>query len=211
MLGAMGLCISVGIVADLLENDPESAELIREDFKTVNEALGKRLLPLHHEPEGLPKLDDRTPVIGFPYSCLHVLRRIYAHHLAYPGKPLPEDIYTSKDNALVERETSEFLHLLAHSDCEGFYVPVDFPEVIFDDRLPGAMLGSSQRILGELQDVAPLLGITLSDGTLSDQEAQRLTQIVLANAATGTALMVWLALFEAARLSIAHKTAIHFG
>ena len=37
-------------------------------------------------------------------------------------------------------------HLLCHSDCEGFYLPIDFADVIVDAknqmRIAGGLLGS---------------------------------------------------------------------
>jgi hypothetical protein len=103
-------------------------------------------------------------------------------------------------------------HLLCHSDCEGFYVPIPFQEVLLDDqdRIPGGMLGSSFMLQNELIAVAPALGIRLEKGQLSNHEAERINGEVETEAPLWIENAVWLSLFEAARLSLQHKTAICF-
>jgi len=208
----MGLAISVGYIAELTEYDPESVDDLRADYDTVNVVLAANGLPEHHEPDSLPELDDRTPILGFPYSCLHELRRVYARHMVASGQTgLPPGLVVT-DETIVDHVSSEQHHLLWHSDCEGFYVPIDFPNVLIDDRLSGTTLGSSQRLLAELQNVAPALGISLTKaGDLSEAEAADLEALIESDSPLATPAMVWFALFEAARLSIAHSTAIHFG
>ncbi|MCY1234251.1 hypothetical protein D9M72_536200 [compost metagenome] len=58
--------------------------------------------------------------------------------------------------------------------------------------------------------VAPALGITLSDGELSDEEAARLGDSMGEDEGLYREIESWLLLYESARLSIAHKTAIVF-
>jgi hypothetical protein len=207
----MGLAVTVGILADLNENDPESVDYIRDDFTAINNALAKAKLPSHIEPESLPPLDDRTPVLGFPYSCLHQLRRVYAHHVASGTLAPPVDPDTEAEDPIIERVSGPRHHLLWHSDCEGYYIPIDFPEVIEGEDLPGGGFGSSQRLLAELQQIAELLGIRLEAGQLPDSEAERISALIDEGSnAYETEIMVWIALYEAARLSIEHRTAIQF-
>jgi len=52
-----------------------------------------------------------------------------------------------------------FDHLIYHSDCEGYYVPADFLQVIIDERLAGGQLGSSVRLLAETRYIAAALGL----------------------------------------------------
>jgi hypothetical protein len=211
----MGLSICIGMLADLDENDPEARQWLEEDLAAVNRVLASAGLPAHAEPEGaLPS--GRAALTSFPYSFLHYLRRVYARHLDQPGwkaEALPEGEDPAADEAL-EAEYDMFRsHLVCHSDAEGFYVPVDFPEVLFaeeGEELPGGMLGSSQRLLAELIDVAPALGITLADGELSDAEARRINALGEADRGLYREMIVWIALYEAARLSVRHRTAIVF-
>ena len=100
-------------------------------------------------------------------------------------------------------------HLLCHSDCEGLYIPVNFDEPIFDDEVPTGMLGSSQGLLRELIEVAPHIGIELID----DRPTPACLAEVREIADSGPfwrERVVWDTLFEAATLSIEHRTAIVF-
>lgn len=212
----MGLGVSVGMLADLSENDPEGAEWLRESFQSVNALLAANQLPLHLEPETAISEGSRCGCDSYAYSSLHYLRRIYAHVSQDPHwkpEPVGEDESPTDDPAVDQETNLMRSHLLCHSDAEGFYVPVDFEDVIFDDgdTVPGGMLGSSQRLMEELVVLAPYLEIWLDDGELSDSEASRLNE-----EAEGEKnpfwieKLVWLSLFEAARLSLKHKVAICF-
>ncbi len=101
-------------------------------------------------------------------------------------------------------------HLICHSDCEGYYVPVDFPDPLYDDTdaLVGGIVGSSQAAMRELVQVAPLLNIRLRNGALSNAQAKE-----IADEDGGPLYIerqVWLQLYEAFRLSIEHGTAVKF-
>jgi hypothetical protein len=78
----MGLSVQVGLLAELVENDPEGAEWLREGFIAANKILSDHRLPFHSEPESLPRLEDRCSLNGYPYSFLHHLRRAYARRAA---------------------------------------------------------------------------------------------------------------------------------
>jgi hypothetical protein len=105
-------------------------------------------------------------------------------------------------------------HLLCHSDCEGFYFPVPFENVVIDDkdkgRIEGGLLGSSFQLLEELKAMAPALGIRLENGHLPDSEVDAIRADVESEADLWIERGVWLTFYEAARLSIQHKTAICF-
>ncbi|MEX0718718.1 MAG: hypothetical protein WD066_19140 [Planctomycetaceae bacterium] len=211
----MGLAVGVGVLADTLENDSDGAQWFRESFESINEVLAENGLPPHQEPETLPPLDSRDTIGSFPYSWLHHLRRAAAYAAETPGwiaTPFPESSDPATD-PVVERRTFQLdSHLLCHSDCEGFYVPIRFEEVLFDDdRISGGMLGSSFVLLDELIAVAPALGIRLGGSELSDDEVERINGEVDDESPLWIEQAVWLSLFEAARLSVRHGTAICFG
>ena len=118
-----------------------------------------------------------------------------------------------EDPVLDEAQDMFDSHLICHSDCEGFYFPIVFDEVIFADdehALLGGMLGSSYKLREELVTVAPALGIFLLGEVLSDEEAERINARIDAEDGLERELMAWLAAYEACRLSIEHKTAIVF-
>ncbi len=208
----MGLAISVGILAELAEDDPEGAEEMRDEFERINKVLKKHGLPLHAEPEQLPPFETRAPVLSFPYSCLHTLRRVYAHSIKTPGKPVsPSDSAkdVAQDPVLAEVQSPSH-HLLWHSDAEGCYLPIRFSLAIESEEIAGGLVGSSNRLLDELIAVAPIIGVRLADGRLTDAEAERISTIIVNAGQYEIELMVWIALFEACRFSIDHKTAICF-
>lgn len=227
----MGLAVCVGMLAELLEDDPESAEGFEEELAEVNRVLAAAGLPQHTEPREPMEFDSRASIDGFPYSFIHYLRRAYAHRLLSPdwvATPLADDVDPTADPKIQALLDGSESHLLCHSDAEGFYVPVDFDEVLFDGDggdeeevegdadieepagLPGGMLGSSQRLLEELVFVAPALGIRLDDGRLSDEEAERIDALIDEDDGLYREYVSWLLLYESARLSIEHRTAIVF-
>ncbi|AYM76634.1 hypothetical protein D9M09_13135 [Janthinobacterium agaricidamnosum] len=212
----MGLAITVGALADLHEEDPEGAQWLADSLAQANALLQKAGLPQHGEPLVLPQLQSRASLDSFPYSYLHYLRRAYAHavqHGQWQATPLAEGEDPSEDPVLEAAQDDLDSHLLCHSDCEGFYFPLVFDDVIFaDDEHPllGGMLGSSYSLRAELVTVAPALGIFLLGDELSDEEAARINARIDAEDGLERELIAWLAAYEACRLSIEHKTAIVF-
>jgi hypothetical protein len=212
----MGLSVQVGVLADLLENDPEGAEWLRDGFAAANKILSEHRLPPHSEPTSLPPLNDRCSLISYPYSFLHHLRRAYAHrkaNAAWIAEPLPQNVKPTDDPVLQAEYRRQISHLLTHSDAEGFYLPIDFKEVVFDrgEGVPGEMIGSSYRLRDELLIVAPALQIELDGAKLPDHAAEEINSVLDAQTGLFIEKTVWLSLFEAARMSIEHKTAIVFG
>jgi hypothetical protein len=212
----MGLSLSVGYLAWLKkEGEEEALPWLRRNLGDVNRVLRENGLPEHVEPEELPKLVSRG-LGGFPYSWLHYLRRAVAFARQAPAEfgPLPEGQDASEDGR-IDRELSVFMdsHLICHSDCEGFYVPIDFPEPLFDhsDRLLGGILGSSQRALAEVILAAPLLGIELKGGKPTKMAVDTIQKEEDDAHPLWIERQVWLAMYENFRLSIEHKTAVVFG
>jgi hypothetical protein len=211
----MGLAVEVGVLVALDDEDEETARRRRRAFNRINKLLAENGLPAHREPETLPPSRNRAFMRGYPYSFLHHLRRFYAHAKARPRwkpEPCPESLDPAEDPRVFDELAMLRSHLVCHSDCEGFYVPVDFPDPLFtsEKRVPGGMLGSSQGLMRELVAVAPLLGIKLVRRRLGDAEAGRINRRVKRQGRFWIELAVWLSLFEAARLSIEHGTAIRF-
>jgi hypothetical protein len=169
----MGLAVEVGILVDVAESDPDSLESFREDFEAANAALAEEGLPTHEEPESASWEPLSFDMYG--YSGLHYLRRIAAHLAAGNELPSPGTDEASSDPMLEayydavtkgwrpfrrsSRIDRRFDHLLVHSDAEGFYVPVEFEDVIFTDDVPGAMIGSSHALARELDALSRALGV----------------------------------------------------
>jgi len=213
----LGLSISIGYLAELLEYAPVGADWLEDSLGVVNQVLKAAGLPEHFEPRTLPPLNSRASLCSFPYSFIHYLRRTYARRLTDPSWiatplaaseiPIADPVFKSVSDRLES-------HLICHSDAEGFYVPIDFRKVLFAEseefELPGGMLGSSYRLQEELVLVAPALGITLQNGELTDEEAARINSVLESDEALAREYAAWLALYEASRLSIEHKSAIVF-
>jgi hypothetical protein len=92
-------------------------------------------------------------------------------------------------------------------------VPVDFPDPLADPegRLPGRVLGSSQRALADLVRTAPLLGVRLEGRELSDAAAWVIAKKPDGSHPYWIERKVWLAMFEAFRLSVEHGCAVVYG
>ena len=211
----MSLSVEVGMLADLLESDEDGVEWLRAEFRSVNEVLGEHRLPCLNEPEEMPPIHNRSVLYSFPCRDLHYLRRFAGYVAEYPGwiaKPFSESCDPTDDPILQKHSQNLVSHLICHSDCEGFYFPIQFKLAIMDEknRITGGVLGSSYALLSELQPVGSALGIRLENGVLSDAEVDKILHDVEVEAPLSVEKGVWLTLFEAARLSIEYKTAICF-
>jgi hypothetical protein len=187
----MGLSIQVGYLADMLTNDEEGAQWFREDLSRLNSYLQSLGMPEHVEPEDCPTFSADM----WGYSGLHYLRRSAAHidlrgSLPEPGESdagrdgVLQAYYNALNNpapSLLSRilgkrpTTRTYDHLISHSDSEGFYVPQDFKDVLIPPEtfeIPGDMVGSSVRLLDEMQRLARALELPLDMDAESDELAQ---------------------------------------
>ena len=174
----MGLALAVGILGDLKESDSEGFDVFRSYFDNVNALLAANGLSPHLEPEDSPPWGAEM----FGYAGLHYLRRLAAYVDSGVNLPGPGGENSAEDERLEAyfndvtgesrgllkglfrkrvRFGREFDHLIVHSDAEGFYLPLEFPNVLFgsDDQIPGGMLGSAPRLLIECDRLARILGI----------------------------------------------------
>lgn len=215
----MGLAVATHVYADALKSDDDAERLaeLREQLRAINELLAGEGVSPHEEATERGVVIARGRMGGVPYSFVHYLRRAYARAVEMPQEVLAPVAAGEDPTADPAVESLSYMfesHLLCHSDCEGYYVPVDFDEVLFPDDslgLPGGMVGSSAALLRELVYVAPYLGITLVDGELGDAEIER---IHLALEDEEDPLYrereTWLLFYEAARVSVANRTLITF-
>jgi hypothetical protein len=163
----MGLGIGVGSLAECVAiNDTEGIDVFRGAFAQINQVLAEKGLPLHHEPESLLPIHTRARPGSLGYTWLPYFARAIAYARQAPTEFTPVGREDPAADRRLDRERSVAMdsHIICHSDCEGFYVPIDFRHPIYDDRIWGEVLGSSQRALAELVLAAPLLGIPLRKG-----------------------------------------------
>ncbi len=174
----MGLTLVVGQLADLNLHEPEETEYFRDQLAALNKALAAAGVPAHHEPSALPNGGDFSHDM-WGYSGLHYLRRVAAWDALGRGLPQPGDYQSSDDpvvheynDCALEDRPLRYRHLMLHSDCEGYYVPQDFDEVIFpDDELgvAGCMIGSTHQLLAECVSLADILGLPLDIDPEADE------------------------------------------
>jgi hypothetical protein len=184
----MGLGLEVGILADLRVNDEEGYEYFRSHLEALNRYLQQANIPEHEERED----GEVWSAEMFGYSGLHYLRRFAAHldltgRLPSPGgddssnDPILEQYYQVADGAkgsFLSRLWGKhknikrtFDHLIVHSDAEGFYLPIEFPNVLFPDEslaIAGGMVGSSYSLLRECERIAAALEIPADLDETSD-------------------------------------------
>lgn len=187
----------------------------RSALARANVQLAALGLPTHAEPAEVPAWEPSLPG-PLPLDALRRLRRIMAHQLVWPGRPvepLPTGADAREDPLMAEVAERVDNHLIHHAEIEGFYVPVSFSQVVRDPTgtaIAGGSLGSSQRLAEELREIAPLLDLPRVPG---DQAVPQPTiDRVLGdrNAAAPFHLerWAWLLHVEAANRSLTHRLAI---
>jgi hypothetical protein len=235
----MSVSIHVGALATAIEEDldPEMTDRLRGQFDRINEVLRRNGLPPHREPEDTTTAGNAS--LGFnniTNDAFENLRGVYAYCVAdrslrwkalgvvlteaeLMATAVPHVVRAAQGafrESVVTQIRSPRHHLLYHSPWEGFFVPVDFPEVLEDDELDGGSLGSSVRLLAELVQIAAPLGITLEGSVLGEEEARRLGDAGTSDSGGGLCeiaaervpLHTWLTLYQAATHSIRYAAAI---
>lgn len=211
----MSLSVWVGgLSACLKSDDREERGAAKRDLREINRLLVANGFPRHKEPETLPRMRNRYRGVGLPYDWLHYLRRAIAFAKQEPEEftPVRKGEDPSEDEHILHELFCIESHIICHSDCEGYYVPVDFPDPLYhddEDEIGGGILGSSFAGMRELLLVAPLINIPLRRGAVSAETVARVNR-ERRGARFYIERQVWLELFEAFRLSIKHGTAVKF-
>lgn len=213
----MGLNIVVGVLVD---GEDDYTEMVRADFVAIGDLLERAGARQWTEPD----LDEEevAEFEAWGYSGLHTVRRL-AVHLAASGRlpePLDGSQWATDDpllgkvyEALPSDPPGPFDHLVHHSDCEGYYVPIDFAQVIVDKRARGGYLGSSVRLLEEARRLAEALGLPEDLDPHSEEVFEAADAEKLATEGWrryGVESYVCLQLLRAAKLSISTGAAIAF-
>lgn len=204
----MGLGLTVGILADLKQNDPEGADWVQAQLDDVNHALVAVGHAPHHEPEDCAV----WWADGYGYSGLHALREVAG--LLWLRRPIPRDkLIDGRGSSLAEDQLFEaclpalvppkrgllaklmgkpteprlepFMHLIVHSDAEGYYVPIDFPVPVAPEKMREETasiwpVGSVQRLADEVDTICSALEIPpdlTSDSLGLEQAMERETPV----------------------------------
>lgn len=212
----MGLTISTGILADFKDNEPEGYEAYKVIFDNINIILTENNVEPYQEPDAMET--EPLQFGGFPYRFLHHLRRFLAHAWEnedndnWVPTPFSPEEEPEGDAILEDHYSYMSSHLLTHSDAEGFYLPIELPEVLFDtdeNPVPGAMIGSSYSLLKELKSLTPHLGIGLDENN-SITNVDELNTIIKNESDFWIEILVCVTLIDAAKFSINNHTAILF-
>ena len=170
------------------------------------------------QPSGRMSEGDRVGL----YSDLHVLRGLALRFERIGASALQdateEDLQGETDRFAEAEppETTRFINLVNHSDCDGVYVPLPLREPVTVSgslKLPGAeeeavnvSIGSSEGLLEELDELAPILEMPGDRGSLSEKHFEQ----AVADHRWPTAAYVWGLLHWYARESVRAKTLIVF-
>lgn len=149
----MGLTIEVGILADLLAHDPDGVASVEAEFDVMNQALSEKGFTLHAEPAtgavwsadlmgqyGLHALREVAGLVwqekplpraqlldGSETPGADALLATFLEHLSGKGNiTLVGRALRSFFKAKEKPKLPPFVHLVVHSDCDGYYVPVEF-------------------------------------------------------------------------------------
>jgi len=158
----VGLNIQVGVLAELTAaGEPEGITHFRDQFARINAFLATKGIRPHHEP-GPPASPNSWSTDMFGYGGVHELRRVALHLLAGNGvpaasagraseDPLATAYWAEKQFATPTPEAMRspshptpwaFRHLLMHSDCSGYYLPINFRFVLLPPANSGIAVPS---------------------------------------------------------------------
>ena len=157
------------------------------------------------------------------YSDLHVLRGLA---LRYEQRGAPglagasEEEFAALSDAFYTSdppEATRFNHLINHSDADGLYVPLPLAEPVYvtgtmkltaeqEDEEISLSIGSSEELLRELDELAPVIGLAGDLGSMTETEFE----MAVAETSWPTAAYVWGLLHWYARESVRGKTLIQF-
>lgn len=211
----MGLAISIGFLEQMGKYDEEGESWVRGEVASLNALLSAEGLPTFEEPASVDLSSIHRHVSSFPYSFIHYLRRAQAWMRQRPGEalvPVGDEGLDAYDEMVADEMSMMDSHLIGHSDCDGFYVPVRFDEPLFGEGITGTIVGSSVRLHEEMIELAPFLGIELDENSrLSEQEAARVFDLgEYERIPLYREYIVWLTLFELSSASVAQQTMIVF-
>jgi len=157
----MGVEVEVFVRPEAFRPDPPKSHVtLFPQLKVINRVLSAAGLPPYRGPRGGEHLCLR---IG-SYSTLAGLMYHVADLAIGPrpaGQPYNEYLVEGYSKVYPDAEPP-FQHIARHHDCDGYFVPVDFPRVLDGgDELVGRFLGSAVRLRAECEDLADLHGFPL--------------------------------------------------
>lgn len=188
----------MGLDIYLVGEGYDDDEFTQEYVKEINEFLDSAgYEKYNNNPRDIEPRPNRGHRDRFGYSRIHFLRVAMA--LNIEGLPQVRAGQSFRDfESVVDRLCARGEnHTIYHSDCDGYYAPVIMGKTTFD-------VGSCFSVIDELKEVAPAIGVTVTDGRLDDEEAARL------KAHDSTELQVWFSLWEIMKQAIHCNLCVKF-
>jgi hypothetical protein len=168
----MGVVLHVGWLDEMRQCDSEGYRDAKKSFAAINKALRKEGVSEYEEPEDTNGRDWYFKLA--PSNGLAFLQRLAAYcqddedDMEWPTPGDPERMGNPLEDEVVEDvysllEVMAFPHLIMHNPTWGYWVPVDFEEVIFPAKRLGIgnLLGSSIRLKRECEQLATILRLPL--------------------------------------------------
>jgi hypothetical protein len=168
----MSVLLHVGWLDEMRRIDRGQYQDAKKEFAAVNKALRKAGAPEHEEPDKLPGGSWGFKL--YPSNGLAFLQRFAAYcndledEMEWPTPGNPKTMDNPLMDEVVEEvyyllEVMSFQHLILHNPKWGYWVPVNFRDVIFPDKTLGIgnMLGSSLRLKAECEGLAAILRLPL--------------------------------------------------
>lgn len=195
--------MSVGFFMGIHASYTEEAQASATNYiKSINQALKQAKLPQYVEPAESPDV----------YNDGLFGRSALDHHGAGALMELAE--------MASERLNAPHLELLTKNPYRVAYLPYDSATPLLTDhterifnKVVDLWVGSTPRLLEELIELAPLLGIPLRSGELSDETAEQINDVAPLEEGDDSKnaedeRSAWLLLFEGARLAVQHQVAL---
>jgi hypothetical protein len=188
----------------LRESDREAYEVYRAIFERLDRVLTEQGLPRHQEPDEIvPEYRISFGMFGYSglrYLRRIAAHKQFSGTLPAPGdEKAPKDLLLKKYYAQLDAQQlspesrprnrgllgflrrvgqavadGKFDYLINHSDCESFYLPIDFKKVFIADLGPEMQwqqVGSAYCLLQECKVLAEFIGIP--DDVDAESEALR--------------------------------------
>lgn len=193
-------------------SDPEGERHWWRVFDAINKLLREYGHPWHDE-RAAKWTGSRRPTIDVPVAWMWRLRRAAAY--AMDGAtllPMLDANDAGNDDEILGDELSVFRsHLISLSGEQGVYVPIPFAAPISIPRgsiIPGEYLVSSPLLARELESIAPLIGIEMREGVITDALFASILEENPFAVAHGPERRAWLMMHDGARRSIDGRSAL---
>jgi hypothetical protein len=164
----VSLCVQVAYAAQMKECDEEGYAAHTKEYAALQKHIrGKGVLGYTEPLDGPYWWAQLVPSNGVAY-LQRCAWRLWNDEPLPPPCAVDDDVLDEMAEDLVlqlggtNEKGQSFEHLCFHPVDRGFWVPVDFESVVLVDKRYGGCLGSSVRLLKELEALAAALKLNLT-------------------------------------------------